>query len=314
MASRSVWKGFIRFSLVTIPVKAYTGAVTGGGGIALNQLHRVCNSRITQKKRCPIHGDIPTDEIVSGYEFDDGKYVIIDPEELEKLRTPSEKAVTITAFIKPDVLDARYFTGRTNFLVPDGPIGQKPYGLLHRAMVEENRYAFCQVAINGKDQIVLLRPVGNLLAMSFLNFAADLKNPAEFKDEVVSSEPSEQELAMAKMLTETLASDDFDVTQYKDNYTEKLTALIQAKVEGKQIVAPAAEDAPQITNLVEALQKSLAQAKANVTAAPAKPAKLVRRARPLRRERRRSGRNRREPQAGVAVFHRADVVQTRATV
>jgi DNA end-binding protein Ku len=275
MASRSVWKGFIRFSLVTIPVKAYTAAVTGGGGIALNQLHRTCNSRITQKKRCPIHGDVPSDEIVSGYEFDDGKYVVIDPEELEKLRTPSEKAINIAAFIKPDVLDARYYTGRTNFLVPDGPIGQKPYGLLHRAMVDEKRFAFSQVAINGKDQIVLLRPVGNLLAMSFLNFAADLKNPAEFKDEVVSTEVSEQELSMAKMLTEALESDDFDISQYKDTYTEKLTALIQAKVEGKQIVAPAAEEAPQITNLVEALQQSLAQAKKGTAAAAAKPAKLV---------------------------------------
>jgi len=275
MASRSVWKGFIRFSLVTIPVKAYSGTVTGGGGIALNQLHKVCNSRITQKKRCPIHGEVPSDEIVMGYEFDDGKYVIIEEEELETLRSPSEKAVTIAAFIKPDTLDARYFNGRTNFLVPDGPIGQKPYGLLHRAMVEENRYAFSQMSMNGKDQIVLLRPLDNLLAMSFLNFAADLKNPAEFKDEVISAETSEQELSMARMLTAALQGDNFDVTQYKDTYTEKLTALIQAKVEGKQIVAPAAEEAPQITNLVEALQKSLALAQKDAAVAPAKPAKLV---------------------------------------
>ena len=183
--------------------------------------------------------------------------MIVNPEDLEKLRSPSERAITISAFIKPNTLDARYFTGRTNYLVPDGPIGQKPYVLLHRAMVEEKRYAFSQVAINGKDQIVLLRPVENLLAMSFLNFAQDLKNPAEFKDEVLSPELSPQEVSMAKMLTEALEADDFDVAKYKDTYTEKLTALIQARVQGEQIVTPPAEESPQFINLVEALEKAL---------------------------------------------------------
>ena len=276
MASRSVWKGFIRFSLVAIPVKAYTAMVTGGGGISLNQLHRACHSRIQQKKVCPIHGELKADDIVSGYEFDAGKYVVVDPDEIEKLRSQSEKAATITAFVKPEVVDARYFSGRTNFLVPDGPIGQKPYALLHRVMVDENRFAFATVVMNGKDQIVLLRPVGNLLAMSFLHFHADMKNPAEFKDEVVAPELPEQELSMARMLTKALESDSFDLAQYKDHYTEKLSALIEAKVQGKQIVAPPSEEAPQVINLMEALQKSLEQAKQGGAATPAaKPAKLV---------------------------------------
>jgi DNA end-binding protein Ku len=277
MASRSVWKGFIRFSLVAVPVKAYTATVSGSGGITLNQLHRECNSRIQYKKSCPIHGEVKSDEIVSGYEFDAGKYVVVDPDELDKLRTPAEKAVTISAFVKPDAIDARFYTGRTNYLVPDGPVGQKPYALLQRVMAEENRYAFAQVVINGKDQIVVLRPVENLLAMSFLNFAQDLKNPAEFKDEVVSSELPAAELALAKTLTETLEVDDFDLSKYKDTYTEKLAALIEAKVQGKQIVAAPAEEGAPVVNLMEALQKSLAQAKkaALGTAAAAKPPKLV---------------------------------------
>src|SRR5437588_10618525 len=123
MASRSVWSGFIRFGLVTVPVKAYTGAVSGGGGIALNQLHSACNSRIQYKKVCPAHGEVRAEDIVSGYEFAKGQYVVIDPAELEKLRTPSDKAINVQAFVAPESLDARYFSGKTYYLLPDGPVG-----------------------------------------------------------------------------------------------------------------------------------------------------------------------------------------------
>src|SRR5688500_14784070 len=108
-AARTVWKGFLQFHLVSVPVKAYTAAVSGSGKIQLNQLHAECHSRIKYGKTCPTHGEVQADQIVSGYEFATNKYVIIDPDELDKLRSPSEKAVTIRHFIaRPDVGD-RYF-------------------------------------------------------------------------------------------------------------------------------------------------------------------------------------------------------------
>ena len=182
MASRSVWKGYIRFSLVSVPVKAYT-ATASGSGMALNQLHRECNSRVQYKKTCPVHGELKSDEIVSGYEFSEGQYVVIDPSELEKLRTPKDKAIDIAAFIDPTVIDPAYYSGRNYYLVPDGPVGQKPYSLLYKAMVEENRFAFAQVVFSGQEQVVLLRPLKNLLVMTMLSYDAEVKKVEEFQPE-----------------------------------------------------------------------------------------------------------------------------------
>ena len=133
MASRSVWKGFVRFSLVSVPVKAYTAA-TSGGGVSLNQLHRECNSRVQYKKFCPTHGELKSEDIVSGYQFDKDRYVIIEPDEIEKLYRESDKAVNIEAFVPTDAIEPRFYSGRTNWLVPDGPIALKPYSLLHKVM------------------------------------------------------------------------------------------------------------------------------------------------------------------------------------
>ena len=122
MAARSSWKGFLRLSLVSVPVKAYTAAASGGGEIHLNQLHAECHSRIQYKKTCPLHGEVKAEEIVSGYEYSKGQYVIVDTDELSKLRTEDDKAIKVNAFIAPDDLDPIYQTGKTYYLVPDGPV------------------------------------------------------------------------------------------------------------------------------------------------------------------------------------------------
>jgi DNA end-binding protein Ku len=148
-AARSVWKGFIQFSLVSVPVRAYSATASAGSGgeIRLNQLHAECHNRIKYQKVCPVHGEVKQDEIVSGYEFAKDQYVIIDPGEIEKLRKPSEKAIQIDAFIKPDAIDDRYFSGRTQYLLPEGAPAFKPYALLHKALVEGNRVAFAKVVL-----------------------------------------------------------------------------------------------------------------------------------------------------------------------
>src|ERR1044072_784241 len=150
MAARSSWKGFLKLSLVSIPVKAYTATTSSGRDIRLNQLHAECHSRINYKKTCPVHGEIPNDQIVSGYEFAKGQYVVIDTDELDKLRSPAEKAVTIQSFVERDDVPDRYLCGRTLYLVPDGLVGQKPYNLLHRVMTESGRVGFAQVVMGGK--------------------------------------------------------------------------------------------------------------------------------------------------------------------
>ena len=275
-AARSVWKGFIQFSLVSVPVKAYTATSSAGGRVSLNQLHSKCNSRIKYQKVCPTHGEVPADEIVSGYEFANGQYVIIDTDELDKLRSPAEKAVRIQHFIDPADVPERYYSGRTLYLVPDGPVGQKPYNLLHRVMVESNRVGFAQVVMQGKEKLMLLKPVDNLLAMSELMYDQELKKPGDFRDEVTKVEISSEEIKLAKTLTDAMVAKDFEIGQYKDKYADNLVALIESKVQGKEVVSPPAEEPPQVINLMEALQRSVeAQKKAGAAAAGAKPPKMV---------------------------------------
>jgi len=270
-ASRAVWSGYIRFSMVSMPVKAYTAAVSGGGGApTLNQLHKDCNSRINYKKTCPIHGEVSGDQIVSGYQFAKDQYVVIDTDELEKLRPKSEKDIAIAAFIKPDAVDPAQFSGKSYYLLPDGQVASRPYALLVRAMSEQKRYAFAQVVLFGREQIVMLRPIGKVLMMSLLNYAGDMKSRTEFEGDVPDVDVTAAELKLAKTLTDTLSDDSFDLTQYEDGYATRLTKLVEAKVKGEEIVAPPEQPEVRTINLMEALQQSLDAARKSK-----KPGKVV---------------------------------------
>jgi len=262
MAIRSSWRGFLRLSLVSVPVKAYTASVTGDGEIHLNQLHSKCNSRIRYQKVCPIHGEVPNDEIISGYEYSKGQYVVIDKEERDALRTKSEKAINIDKFIPPSAVDPLYYDGRNYFLVPDGPVGQKPYALLCQAMAEENRCALAQAALSGRDQLMLLRAADGMLTMSVLNYEGQLKKSTAFEDEVPDVSVTADELRLARTLIQGTSDDQPDFSQYKDTYTERLTEVIEAKIAGQEVVAPPPEEEVQVVNLMDALRESVARAKA----------------------------------------------------
>jgi DNA end-binding protein Ku len=275
MAARSAWKGFLKLSLVSVPVKAYTVTASGGGEIHLNQLHAECHSRIQYKKVCPIHGEVKGDEIVSGYEYSKGQYVIVDTEELNKLRTEDEKAIRIDTFVTPDTLDPVYYSGKAYYLVPDGPVGQKPYAVLRQAMIEEKRHAVAQIVLHGREQTVLLRPLEKLLGMSLLNYDHQVTKPSAFEEEAPEVEISAQELKLAKTLIDMSTAKAFDFAAYKDVYTEKLTKLIEAKIAGEEIVAPPVHEHAQIINLMDALKASVANAQQKEPAGAKPPKKMA---------------------------------------
>jgi DNA end-binding protein Ku len=270
MAARSSWKGFLKLSLVSVPVKAYTATSGSGSDIRLNQLHAECHSRINYKKTCPIHGEVPADQIVSGFEYAKGQYVIIDTDELDKLRTEDDKAINIDTFVSAGTLDPVYNTGKTYYLIPDGPVGQKPYGVLVEAMVELKRHGVAQMVMNGKEQVVLLRPMDGLLVFSPLNYDNEITKPESFEGELTKPAIEPEEMQLAKTLIEASTAKKFDFTKYKDVYTQKLTQLIEAKVAGKEIVAPPVHEHAQIINLMDALRQSVAQTqKTGAAEAPA---------------------------------------------
>jgi len=263
MASRPSWDGFLRFNLISVPVKAYSAAAPGGGKIGFHLIHKKCHSPIRYQKVCPIHGEVNKDEIVSGYEFTKGKYVIIEPGELDKLRTENDKTITIDVFVRPDELDPLYFSGRTYYLLPDGRVAEEPYAVLQRVMEQENRYGIAQVVFAGRGQVVAVRPAGRLLAMSMLSYADQVKKPAAFEDDLPRRDVPAQELKLARTLIEASTTQDFDFERYKDAYTTQLVKLLEAKAKGKKIVAARSQEAPAVINLMDALRQSLHQAQRN---------------------------------------------------
>jgi len=268
MAAHASWKGFLKLSLGSVPVKAYTATATGSD-ITLHQLHAKTHARIQYKKFAPEVGEVSSDQIVKGYEYAKGQYVIVDEEELDKLRTESDKSVRIDGFIRPEQLSCIYLGGRTYYLTPDGPVGQKPYSLLMQRMQANGVCAIAEVVISQKEQVVLLRPLDGVLAMTVLIRKDEVKPASAFKDEVVENEASEAEISLADTLIQASTLKEFDYSRYRDAYKEKLTKLIQMKIEGQEVVQVHDPEEPKIINLMEALKRSVAEAQAASSAASA---------------------------------------------
>ena len=259
MPPRSSWKGSIKLHLVSVPVKAYT-ANASGAQIHLNQLHSDCHSRIKCPKVCPIHGEVSRDAVVSGYEYAKGQFVEVRPDELSKLHSQGDKVVRIEGFLPPGEIDPVYYKGKTYYLMPDGPVGQKPYALLHKGMLDKGLVALARRVLSKKEQLVLLQPVGNLLAMSSLSYGSQIKKAESFEGEISPLELSRKELELTDTLIEASMLGDLDYSQYKDAYSENLAKLIEAKVEGREIISAPVTEEPQVINLMEALKASVKEA------------------------------------------------------
>jgi DNA end-binding protein Ku len=291
MALRSMWKGFLRFSLVSVPVEAYTAAERGDGEIHFNQLHDKCHSRIKYKKTCPVHGEVPNDEIVSGYEYAKDKYVIFEPGEIAKVRTEGDRSIAIDTFIEPSEVDPIYYDGRTYYLAPQNAAAEMPYAVLCQAMEKMNRYGVATVVLHGKEELLLVRPLDGVLTMTMLHYQSQVRAPSVLKEELPSVKVQTQELKLAQQLIEASTADEFDFSQYEDKHSEHLKKLIEAKVEGKEIVStPSAEEETPIINLMDALKKSVQQTKRTAAKPKAEKARktlATRLAKPTNGEKRR---------------------------
>jgi DNA end-binding protein Ku len=258
MPARSTWKGYLKLSLVTIPVKAYS-ASRAAGDVPLHQLHANCNSRIKYKKVCPIHGEVPKEEIVSGYEYAKGQYVVLTPDELARLREKGEREITIDAVVTPSAIDPIYYTDKSYYLIPDGAVGQKPYALLQQSLESAEEVAVAHGVLFGRDEVVLLRPIDGLLALTALKYEAEVTHAKTYVEELTTPQLSREELGLTQTLLHAFEKSKFSLAGYKDQYLEKLAEIVEAKVEGKELVSPPPVDEPKVINLMDALKKSLAK-------------------------------------------------------
>lgn len=257
MAPRSSWKGFIKLSLVSIPVKLYN-ATSSTSEIRLNQLHAECHNRIKYAKVCPEHGEVPASEIVMGYEYAKDQYAIIDTDEVQKLRPQSDKSINIDTFATPDDIDPLYQTDKKYYIVPDGPVGQKGYALLKAVLEEEGIYGVAQMVLSKKEQLVMIRPLDGVLCLTVLHYAPEVKAAEGFTDDIADVDVSKDELKLTKQLV--ASAKEFNLEEYRDLYKENLTKLIEAKVEGKEVAEVEHEQPVQTINLMDALKASVEQA------------------------------------------------------
>ena len=257
MALRSSWDGFLKLSLISVPVRAFNVVVAGGGEIHFHQLHKNCGQRIRYQKVCPIHGEVTKEEIIQGYQYEKDQYLELAPGEVAKLKAQKDKTLNIHTFIPPDVLDPIYYSGRTYFLTPDGQAGQKPYALLHQVMREKNRCALASLVLSGQEEMAVIRPAEKLLVMTVLHFAVQIKAIAPYEAELGQSKLTAQELKLAGTLVDESTTEKIDFAHFKDEYTERVRQTIDAKLAGKTVASPQREKGARIINLMDALRKSL---------------------------------------------------------
>jgi len=274
MAARSIASLTVSFGLVSIPVKLYS-ATEASRAISFNLLHKACGSRLKQQYLCAKEDVIvPREDMAKGYEFAKDQYVMFSPEELKALEETGTHTADITEFVPLKSVDPVYFD-KAYYLGPDKG-GAKPYALLARALLESGRCAIGRWAARGKQYIVMIRPVEDLvegLVMQQLLYSGEVRSLRDVDIPKMDVKPAE--LKLAQQLIEQQSSEKFDPSQYTDDVRARVEAAVQKKVEGQEItLTEAPEPGGQVIDLMEALRASLEKqpAKRAQSAQAAKPA------------------------------------------
>jgi DNA end-binding protein Ku len=281
MAARALGSATIAFGLVSIPVKLYSAAESAAS-IRFNQIDRRDGSRIKQQLISAKTGEVvPKDEIVKGYEFAKGQYVLFTPDELKALEVAATYTIDIDEFVPGGAVDRIYFD-KAYYLGPDKG-GTRAYQLLAKALSDTGRVAVGRYAARGRQHLIMVRPMENGLMLEQLHYADEIRSFSEVPIDEVEVKPAELELA--KQLIEQGASDAFDPTGYRDEVRDQMMQMIERKVEGEDIsVAPTEKPEHKIIDIMEALKASLnasetrkpAQGDAAKVKAKKKPAKKKR--------------------------------------
>jgi DNA end-binding protein Ku len=254
MAARPTWKGFLKISLVNIPVKVFP-ATESGSTISFNQLHGECRTRIQQKRWCPhCNREVPNSEIVKGYEFEKGHYVVLDGDDFDKVRPESTRVIDLVQFADEGAIDPMY-VDRTYYLAPDGGVAGDAFAVMREGMA--GKVGVGKLALYGREYLVAVRPYERGIVMHTLHHAGEIRNISAVEElNSVPTTVKPDEIKLARQVIGTFERP-LDLASYKDEYREGLQRIIDAKVAGQEIVAPAVEDAPRVVNLMDALRKSL---------------------------------------------------------
>jgi DNA end-binding protein Ku len=265
-----MWKGMISFGMVSIPIRLYVA--TESHSVSFRQLCSEHLSPIKYKRWC-ASGDheVAYSEIVKGYEVGADNYVVIQDTELDNLPLATSRQIEIGEFVPNDDIEAGLYFKSAYYIEPE-QAGLRPYHLLRQALAETGMTAVAKIAFRDREHLCALRPMDGVLLMNTLHWPDEIRPVAELKGVTADAEVNSRELQMAKTLVQSLAEERFDPNRYHDDYNEALMKVVNAKVEGAEVVsAPEAEAAPKVMDLMEALKASVDQAKKQRAATTAKP-------------------------------------------
>ena len=254
MAGRASWKGYLRLSLVSCPVKLYPATSSTAGKIAFNLLHKDTLNRVQQKYHDPELGEIDRADLVKGYQFEKDKYVVVTAEELEEIEIESSKTVDIDGFVDEADIDHIYLDS-TYYLAPDGPIAEETFSVILEAMKRARKVALARIVLSGRERLVAIQPITDGFRLMTLRSAKEVREPSSALDKL-NAKFSDDMLNMAEqIIAQKVAT--FAPEAFEDRYEEALLALVKSKISGGQPVIAKAPERGNVVNLMDALRRSI---------------------------------------------------------
>ena len=266
MAARAYWQGQIRLALVSIPVEIYN-ATKSGATISFRQIHEPSGKPVRYEKVVPGIGPVDPDEILKGFEYEKGSYVLLEPDEIEAVKLDSKKTLELTQFVDAHDIDEIYYE-KPYYVVPADDLAEEAFIVLREALRRTKKVGLGQLALRGREYVVSLKPCGRGMVLETLRYADEVNKASSYFRDITDAKPDEELLDLAETLI-AKKTGPFDAREFHDRYVDALKALIERKRKGKSITVEADEEAPargNVIDLMAALKKSLDKA-------PAKPAR-----------------------------------------
>lgn len=272
MAGRASWKGYLKLSLVSCPVKLFPATSATAGKISFNLLHKDTLNRVQQKYHDPELGEIDRADLVKGYQFEKDKYVVVTAEELDEIEIESSKTVDIDGFVNAADIDPIYYDS-TYYLAPDGPIAEETFAVILEAMRQVGKVAVARIVLSGRERLVTIQPIADGFRLTTLRSAKEVREPAS------ALEPLKVKIAddMLAMAGQIIASKEttFAPQTFEDRYEEALLALVKSKIAGGQPVITKAPERGNVVNLMDALRRSIEEERRPPAPSLAKVAKAA---------------------------------------
>lgn len=265
-APRASWKGHLRLSLVSCPVRLYT-ATTESTRLSFHLLHKDTHNRIRMQPKDPEIGDVDRADLVKGYEYDKDRYVVLTDEDFEQVKIESSDTLVIDSFADESDVDELYLD-RPYYLAPDGKVAQETFRVIHQAMQDKGKVAISRLVIGGRERLMILYPRDKGFVVTTLRTNAEVRDAAVYFGDIADGAVDAEMLTLASQLIDQKAGS-FDPATFHDHYEDALREMVEAKLKGEAPVVATAPERGKVINLMDALRQSLQRSEAGGAPAPA---------------------------------------------